>query len=253
MAGASLSASNPASLAFQQAANENEHPHSLDIFDEPSTSISAASGSKAGGGGASPSADQTPSAAAVLGEDLRRLRAASTPTAAGRSATAASSPAAANGRRRSTAPRASATAAAAAVTASIAAASAPVASSAVSSSDGRSTRGGGDTKGKGKGKASLPLVERADHEVYRHSSLSQPLLSSLTSSSASLPQPNNDYCTSCNGIGRFLCCDGCPRSFHFACLEPPLDIDDVPDDQWFCTECRVERVRTSSLAHDAVP
>ncbi|EPQ26492.1 uncharacterized protein PFL1_05814 [Pseudozyma flocculosa PF-1] len=39
---------------------------------------------------------------------------------------------------------------------------------------------------------------------------------------------NNDYCEVCRGNGRFLCCDGCPRSFHFYCMNPPLQIDEMP-------------------------
>ncbi|GAA6061611.1 hypothetical protein JCM10212_000919 [Sporobolomyces blumeae] len=51
--------------------------------------------------------------------------------------------------------------------------------------------------------------------------------------------PNNDYCDACGGKGDFLCCDGgCLRSFHFGCLEPPLEIDEVPDESWYCKACR---------------
>ncbi|KAL7422414.1 hypothetical protein Q5752_003060 [Cryptotrichosporon argae] len=54
--------------------------------------------------------------------------------------------------------------------------------------------------------------------------------------------PNQDFCSACRGIGRFLCCDGCPRSFHFMCLEPPLRVDELPDEEtWYCRKCRVER------------
>lgn len=83
-------------------------------------------------------------------------------------------------------------------------------------------------------------------------------------------QLNNDYCDTCRGHGRFLCCDGCPRSFHFACVCPPLDVDEMPfpngtllklkdangagmsndlraqralaDDSWFCQVCFAERM-----------
>ncbi|WVR09522.1 hypothetical protein IAU60_006590 [Kwoniella sp. DSM 27419] len=56
--------------------------------------------------------------------------------------------------------------------------------------------------------------------------------------------PNQDFCSACRGIGRFLCCDGCPRSFHFMCLEPPLRIDELPDEEtWYCKKCRAERSR----------
>lgn len=83
---------------------------------------------------------------------------------------------------------------------------------------------------------------------------------------------NNDFCETCGGHGRFVCCDGCPRSFHFFCMNPPLDIDEMPpsnaaevlgpnaaqkgkskagvqgsepqlntDEMWFCNVCVAER------------
>ncbi|KAF7724882.1 hypothetical protein EC973_000595 [Apophysomyces ossiformis] len=50
---------------------------------------------------------------------------------------------------------------------------------------------------------------------------------------------NNDYCYACGGAGRFLCCDACPKAFHFSCVEPPMDVADVEKlkDKWFCREC----------------
>ena len=48
---------------------------------------------------------------------------------------------------------------------------------------------------------------------------------------------NNDWCEACNGSGSFLCCEGCPRSFHFACLEPPMDPCALPESAWFCAMC----------------
>ncbi|KAI9297218.1 hypothetical protein K502DRAFT_288323, partial [Neoconidiobolus thromboides FSU 785] len=49
---------------------------------------------------------------------------------------------------------------------------------------------------------------------------------------------NNDYCECCNGTGTFLCCDSCPRSFHFTCLDPPVDPDNLPADDWYCRVCK---------------
>ncbi|KAK6910768.1 hypothetical protein I203_104800 [Kwoniella mangroviensis CBS 8507] len=61
---------------------------------------------------------------------------------------------------------------------------------------------------------------------------------------ADVDVPNQDFCSACRGIGRFLCCDGCPRSFHFMCLEPPLRIDELPDEEtWYCKKCRAERLK----------
>ncbi|KAK8854692.1 hypothetical protein IAR55_003431 [Kwoniella newhampshirensis] len=59
---------------------------------------------------------------------------------------------------------------------------------------------------------------------------------------ADVEVPNQDFCSACRGIGRFLCCDGCPRSFHFMCLEPPLRIDELPDEEiWYCKKCRAQK------------
>ncbi|MCJ1466725.1 hypothetical protein MMC07_005345 [Pseudocyphellaria aurata] len=52
---------------------------------------------------------------------------------------------------------------------------------------------------------------------------------------------NLDQCTSCGGNGKLLCCDGCVRSFHFSCLDPPMDPQLPPDGEWFCFECRLSR------------
>ncbi|GJJ12447.1 hypothetical protein Clacol_006689 [Clathrus columnatus] len=50
---------------------------------------------------------------------------------------------------------------------------------------------------------------------------------------------NEDHCSSCRDIGNLLYCDGCPRSFHLWCLDPPMDNHDVPegDARWFCPAC----------------
>lgn len=49
---------------------------------------------------------------------------------------------------------------------------------------------------------------------------------------------NEDVCSACGGLGNFICCDSCPRSFHFTCAEPPLDSQNLPEDDWYCCECR---------------
>lgn len=53
---------------------------------------------------------------------------------------------------------------------------------------------------------------------------------------------NDDWCASCLQPGDLLCCDTCPKSFHYLCAEPPLDA--IPEGDWRCTECRT-RVRRS--------
>ncbi|KAF9936870.1 hypothetical protein BGZ67_001940 [Mortierella alpina] len=51
---------------------------------------------------------------------------------------------------------------------------------------------------------------------------------------------NNDYCEACLGLGEFICCDSCPKAFHFSCCQPPLDPHDLPD-EWNCNECRAAK------------
>ncbi|KMK61355.1 PHD finger domain-containing protein, putative [Aspergillus fumigatus Z5] len=52
---------------------------------------------------------------------------------------------------------------------------------------------------------------------------------------------NSDLCRECGGRGQLLCCDGCVNSFHFSCLEPPLDPANPPEGDWFCPKCSVSR------------
>ncbi|CAR26115.1 hypothetical protein ZYGR_0E00970 [Zygosaccharomyces rouxii] len=48
---------------------------------------------------------------------------------------------------------------------------------------------------------------------------------------------NDDFCSACLQSGSFLCCDTCPKSFHFLCLNPPVDPDELPDGDWSCPQC----------------
>ncbi|KAI4133361.1 MAG: hypothetical protein LQ338_000261 [Usnochroma carphineum] len=51
---------------------------------------------------------------------------------------------------------------------------------------------------------------------------------------------NSDECSACGGTGQLLCCDGCTRSYHFTCVDPPQE--KVPDGEWFCHACAVQPV-----------
>lgn len=52
-----------------------------------------------------------------------------------------------------------------------------------------------------------------------------------------MARENDDFCSACMQSGSFLCCDTCPKSFHFLCLEIPVDPDNLPDGDWSCSEC----------------
>lgn len=52
---------------------------------------------------------------------------------------------------------------------------------------------------------------------------------------------NDDFCSSCNQTGSFLCCDTCPKSFHFLCLNPPLDPENLPKGNWSCNNCKFKQ------------
>jgi hypothetical protein len=51
-----------------------------------------------------------------------------------------------------------------------------------------------------------------------------------------LQDDNDDYCAACGGNGDLVCCDGCQRSFHFKCVDPPMIEGSLPD-AWFCNTC----------------
>lgn len=48
---------------------------------------------------------------------------------------------------------------------------------------------------------------------------------------------NNQFCEFCKEGGDLLCCDQCPASYHLPCHEPPLSEDDIPEGDWFCSQC----------------
>ena len=49
---------------------------------------------------------------------------------------------------------------------------------------------------------------------------------------------NERECHYCGEIGELLCCDGCPRVFHFECLIPPMRKADMPKGDWYCPLCK---------------
>ncbi|NXI45114.1 AIRE regulator, partial [Galbula dea] len=60
-----------------------------------------------------------------------------------------------------------------------------------------------------------------------------------------LGQENEDECATCGDGGELICCDGCPRAFHLACLVPPLP--HVPSGMWQCSYCVGSMTEPSQL------
>lgn len=54
-------------------------------------------------------------------------------------------------------------------------------------------------------------------------------------------EEDDDVCAACGGPGLLICCDGCDRSFHFDCLDPPRDPDDSIEGEWLCPRCESQR------------
>lgn len=62
-----------------------------------------------------------------------------------------------------------------------------------------------------------------------------------------LQDVNADQCSACSGNGKLLCCDGCVRSFHFTCLDPPMDPSLPPEGEWYCYKCLAKKEPNAKL------
>ncbi|KAM6162801.1 autoimmune regulator [Erethizon dorsatum] len=60
-------------------------------------------------------------------------------------------------------------------------------------------------------------------------------INAALASEPQLHQKNEDECAVCRDGGELICCDGCPRAFHLACLSPPLQ--EIPSGTWRCSCC----------------
>ncbi|XP_054839880.1 autoimmune regulator [Eublepharis macularius] len=52
---------------------------------------------------------------------------------------------------------------------------------------------------------------------------------------------NDDECAVCKDGGELICCDGCPKAFHLACLMPPLT--EIPSGTWRCESCSLGKLK----------
>ncbi|KAH9946375.1 uncharacterized protein BXZ73DRAFT_37826 [Epithele typhae] len=70
----------------------------------------------------------------------------------------------------------------------------------------------------------------------------EPVMMSLSNELASLGT-NEDHCSACRSLGALVYCDGCPRAFHWICLDPPIEATDIPEGEsrWFCPACTLEK------------
>ncbi|NXM45697.1 AIRE regulator, partial [Gymnorhina tibicen] len=109
---------------------------------------------------------------------------------------------------------------------------------------------GTDTPRTSRASGSSKMGSRAEDEPYtpaaseepearsRSHSLkppAQPKASRMTPCPLPWGQENEDECAACGDGGELICCDGCPRAFHLACLVPPLP--HVPSGTWRCGSC----------------
>ncbi|KAM9378394.1 autoimmune regulator [Phaethornis superciliosus] len=70
------------------------------------------------------------------------------------------------------------------------------------------------------------------------------------------PDQNEDECAVCGDGGELICCDGCPRAFHLACLVPPLPR--VPSGTWQCGCCvastaKLGQLQEGNVAAEQIP
>ncbi|KAJ1807060.1 hypothetical protein LPJ75_004895, partial [Coemansia sp. RSA 2598] len=61
----------------------------------------------------------------------------------------------------------------------------------------------------------------------------------------------HDACDACGQPGQFICCELCPRVFHFLCVNPPITAEAVSKiDHWYCRKCQhVVNRKRKSRAH----
>ncbi|KAJ7582494.1 hypothetical protein C8J56DRAFT_864487 [Mycena floridula] len=54
--------------------------------------------------------------------------------------------------------------------------------------------------------------------------------------------PNDDHCSSCHTTtGALVYCDGCPKSFHLLCVNPPMQSTEDAGQTWFCPPCATRK------------
>ncbi|PHT36649.1 hypothetical protein CQW23_24349 [Capsicum baccatum] len=94
----------------------------------------------------------------------------------------------------------------------------------------------------------------AKRQPYRHIYTSNGLtlhdIALMLANGQSIATNNSDdMCTICGDAGELICCEGCPRAFHAACL----GLQCTPTSGWLCSYCRDNFVPGRRTAGDAGP
>ncbi|XP_009796785.1 uncharacterized protein LOC107811234 isoform X2 [Nicotiana tabacum] len=94
----------------------------------------------------------------------------------------------------------------------------------------------------------------AKRQPYRHIYTSNGLtlhdIALMLANGQSIATNNSDdMCTICGDGGELICCEGCPRAFHAACL----GVQCTPTSGWLCSYCRDNFVPGRKTAGDAGP
>jgi hypothetical protein len=91
----------------------------------------------------------------------------------------------------------------------------------------------------------------AKASAYQKSNYSQNLVTAQNVTNPEAPvanasqDGNSDDCRICGMDGTLVCCDGCPWAYHPRCIG--LNKVFLPQGQWFCPECVIEKLGPSSL------
>ncbi|KAL6598692.1 hypothetical protein U3516DRAFT_563513 [Neocallimastix sp. 'constans'] len=91
-------------------------------------------------------------------------------------------------------------------------------------------------------RVSSPKTHHSPEQLTKLDSYNQGVLPFHALDDISKTEVNDDFCSICRqSTGCFLCCDSCPKSFHFDCINPPLDKSSIPEGIWECKECRAKK------------
>ncbi|XP_004697358.1 autoimmune regulator [Echinops telfairi] len=110
-------------------------------------------------------------------------------------------------------------------------------------------RSGGSSKPLVRAKGAQTIANGGDPRLGQQCRVPAPV---ALPSEPQLHQKNEDECAVCRDGGELICCDGCPRAFHLACLCPPLR--EIPSGTWRCSGClQGKALQGAPTAHTEQP